>query len=309
MKRYLFKILRMGLCLVMPFVLFFAYIHTLPSYGDKSIGATIRYKIDLIEQTEGERVILVGGSSSPYGTICTDIEKELERPCINIGATAYLGLEYYINILEKYSKPGDIIVIAPEHMLLMGESIDYTTMWISVGSDIDAIKCVPYSYYSGMFSSFYDYSKLRYDNRNKEENNGIHDHFGPKGDVVIGRESLLASGYNTQDIITFSSEKIFYDNLDLINRFYKKAEEQNIKVFFAYAPVDKLAIASSKESNMQFEHAVSEYVNTPVILDFETAVMEAEYFYDTNNHLTSEGAKIYTANLIEGLKKNLNKAN
>ena len=292
----------MGLCLAMPFVLFFTYIHSLPSYGDKSIGATIRYKIDLIQQTEGERIILVGGSSSPYGTICSEIETELERTCINIGATAYLGLEYYINILEKYSKSGDIIVIAPEHMLLMGESIDYTTMWISVGSDIDAIKCVPYNYYSGMFSSFYGYSKLRYDSRNKEQSHGIHDHFGPKGDVVIEREALLASGYNTQDIITFSSDKIFYENLDRINKFYKKAKEQNIKVFFAFAPVDQLAISSSKEANEQFEQAVREYINTPVVLDFDTAVMEAEYFYDTNNHLTSEGAKIYTANLIEGLK-------
>lgn len=295
----------MGLCLVMPFALFFAYINTLPSYGDKSIGATIRYKIDLIEQTEGERIILVGGSSSPYGTICADIEKELERTCINIGATAYLGLEYYINILDKYSKPGDVIVIAPEHILLMGESIDYTTMWISVGSDIDAIKCVPYSYYSGMFSSFYGYSKLRYDNRNKEHDIGIHDHFGPKGDVIIKRESILESGYNTQDIITFSSDKIFYENLDLINRFYKKAEEQNIKVFFAFAPVDQLAIASSKESNRQFEHTVIEYIDAHVILDFDTSVMQAGYFYDTNNHLTSEGAEIYTANLIKGLKEEL----
>ena len=293
----------MIITLIIPFAIYYGYIRSFPSYGDKSIGATIRYKIDLIQQTEGERIILVGGSSSPYGTICDEFEKIFDKPCINIGATAYLGLEYYINILDAYAREGDIVVLAPEHILYKGQSVDYCTMWISVGDDLDALRLIPISYYAGMFSAFKDYSALRKNSNDNATQGQINSHFGPKGDVIIERERLLESGYNIQDIIYLDKEQICWDNLKLINDFCKKAERKDISVYMAFAPVNKLAIATDNEENTAFEKAIREYINAEFLVDLDTSIMAGEYFYDSNNHLTTAGAKIYTANMIDGLKE------
>lgn len=293
----------MMISLALPFAIYAGYVYSLTPYGDGSIGATIRYKIDLLKETEGERIILVGGSSSPYGTICEDFEEVFDKPCINIGATAYLGLEYYINILENHARKGDTVVIGPEHILLQAESIDYTTVWIAIGEDWDAISLLPVSYYSGLFSTFKNYSGLRIADKDVPYGVRIHPYFGPKGDVIIERESILQSGYNREDIVQLSEDKIYWDNLDLINKFTRFAAKKGITVCFAFAPLNRLAVSSSDEQNRLFASSISDYIEAPIVVDFDTSIMNCEYFYDSNNHLTSAGAKIYTANMIEGLKK------
>ncbi|MEG0180091.1 MAG: hypothetical protein RR654_11115, partial [Oscillospiraceae bacterium] len=163
MKKYFVKFLAFILALCVPFAILFFYVQSLPSIHNKSIGATIRYKIELVKNTAQDtpRIILVGGSSSPYGTICSEFTKEFNLPCINIGATAYLGLEYYISAINKYARKGDIVIFAPETIILRDKNIDYFTMWTSVDNDKAALKCIPLSYYPGMAFSFLEYSKTK----------------------------------------------------------------------------------------------------------------------------------------------------
>ena len=287
---------------MLPFAIYFAYVHTMPTYGDNSIAGTIRYKIDLIKDTEGERIILVGGSSSPYGTVCEEFEKAFNRPCINIGATAYLGWEFYMNILDSYAREGDVVVLAPEHILLKDDAVGHITVLTGIGEKKEAWKHVPLSYYPGLFMAHFQYTKFRIEYADRSPNGAIHSHFGPKGDVILERESELEEGFRSEDMILLKPELIYNKNLKLINKFNKKAEEKGITVLFAFAPVDELAIESSDEENKAFETAVVNKLDIPVVLDLETSMMEGKYFYDSNNHLTTAGAQIYTANLIEGLK-------
>lgn len=302
MKKYIFKIIVLAFSIALPFMIYFMYVHSMPSYGDNSIAGTIRYKIDLIKETEGERIILVGGSSSPYGTICDEFERAFDRPCINIGATAYLGWELYINILDSYARPGDVVVLAPEHILLKDDAVGHITVLTGIGESKDAWKHVPLRYYPGLFTAHFQYTKFRIEYSDRSPNGAIHSHFGPKGDVVIERESVLPEGYNDDDMISLKPELIYKRNLKLINKFSHKAAEKGITVLFAFAPVDELAIESTDEQNKAFENAVTEYIDIPCILDLDTSIMPGEFFYDSNNHLTSAGSEIYTAEMIKGLR-------
>ena len=47
---------------------------------------SIYTKQQLLEQTPGSRVILVGGSSVPYSIECETVSKAMEMPCISMGA-------------------------------------------------------------------------------------------------------------------------------------------------------------------------------------------------------------------------------
>lgn len=305
MKKYFIKIAAMAMALILPFAVWYGYIQQLQGFSKGSVGATIQYKIDLIKDTEGSRVVLVGGSSSPYGTVCADIAQQMDMPCINIGATAYLGLEYYTKVLDRYVNEGDIVVIAPEHILLNNQSIDYTTVWMSVENDADALSCIPVSYYPGMFSTFKKYSEDKISSLGTQTEDSFHSDFGPNGDVVAYREPILEHGYNTQDLISFDSSLIYHKNLKLINHIARKIENKGATAVFAFAPVNRLAVQTDDAQHTQYQQAVDSAVDISIVLGLGDAVMDGSYFFDSNNHLTTEGAQIYTQKLIDGLKEYL----
>ena len=301
MARYIKKMLALAVAVALPFVIWIGVLLAIPDHRGGSIAATIRYKTDLLQSTEGPRVIFAGGSSSPYGTVCAEVAQQLDCNAICVGATAYLGLPFYLRMLEVYAEEGDVIVLAPEYSLLTGESTDYSLVWEGAGQDPDVWRCLPVSYLPGMFSSSVSYLKLKLEALPYGAG-GYNEAFGPLGDVTLYRESMLENGYVSGDPIDFSPERLYAENLERINRFAEKMERRKITVLFAFAPADRLAVVSDEEETADFAQRVEELLEIPVILPLSKAMMEGEYFYNSNNHLTTEGAQINTQNLIDGIR-------
>ena len=113
---------------------------------------------------------------------------------------------------------------------------------------------------------------------------------------------MLENGYVSGDPIDFSPERLYAENLERINRFAEKMERREITVLFAFAPADRLAVVSDEEETADFAQRVEELLEIPVILPLSKAMMEGEYFYNSNNHLTTEGAQSNTQNLIDGIR-------
>ena len=301
MARYIKKMLALAVAVALPFVIWIGVLLAIPDHRGGSIAATIRYKTDLLQSTEGPRVIFAGGSSSPYGTVCAEVAQQLDCNAICVGATAYLGLPFYLRMLEVYAEEGDVIVLAPEYSLLTGESTDYSLVWEGAGQDPDVWRCLPVSYLPGMFSSSVSYLKLKLEALPYGAG-GYNEAFGPLGDVTLYRESMLKNGYVSGDPIDFSPERLYAENLERINRFAEKMERRKITVLFAFAPADRLAVVSDEEETADFAQGVEELLEIPVILPLSKAMMEGAYFYNSNNHLTTEGAQINTQNLIDGIR-------
>ena len=300
MKKYLLKSLALALAVLLPFVLWFGYLFTIPDHRGGTIASTIRYKTDLLQTTPGPRVIFAGGSSSPYGTDCAAAADAFGRNTICVGATAYLGLPLYLELLDQYALAGDVIVLAPEHSLLQGDNTNYSLVWEAAGHDPDVWKSVPLSYYPGLFSSSVEYYHMKKDALSRPAA-AYHADFGPLGDVVTPRTTLLESGYNTQDPISLTADSVFEDNIQRINHFAHRMEKRGVTVLFAFAPTDRLAVTTGPQDNAAFADTVAAGLDIPVILPLETALMDGKYFYDSNSHLTSEGAALNTQNLVNGV--------
>ena len=200
MKRFAAKLLCMLLALALTLALWVAAILALPDRMQGTIAATMHTKADLLQDTAGQpRIIFAGGSSSPYGTVCRMVEEELGCTAINVGATAYLGLEFYLQLLEQHACEGDVIVLAPERTMLAENGTDYTLVWQAAGNDPDVWAAVPLSYLPGLFCASDDYYRLRRGASDAQADVTYHPDFGPLGDVTLQRETLLASGWDTQD--------------------------------------------------------------------------------------------------------------
>ena len=303
MKQFLIKCAALAVAIALPFAAWFGWMLRLPDPLAGSIAGSIRFKADLLQQVEGPRVIFAGGSSSPYGTNCQMVTDQLGVNAFTVGATAYLGIDLYLNLLEEHARPGDVIVLAPESSLMLTDATDYSLVGMGAGTDPDIWRCMPLRYLPGLFTAGYRYYQLKTE---PGTDTGFDRRFGPMGDVVIERESKLENGYNSGDLFALAPENIRGKTIRQINRFAAKMEKRGVTVLYAFAPYAKLAVATTPDQAAAYGQAITDRLDIPVILTLEQAAFDGEYMYDSNNHLTTAGAAINTQNLIDGLRPYLN---
>lgn len=102
-------------------------------------------------------------------------------------------------------------------------------------------------------------------------------------------------------MVSLSADVLDQDNLRAIRTFADKMEQRGVTVLFSHAPLNALCVTSSTEENAGYAQAVREQLELPVLVDYPDAVMDADLFYDSNNHLNTEGTALYTQKLIDGL--------
>jgi hypothetical protein len=60
-------------------------------------------------------IIMIGGSNVSFSSNSKILKDSLNRPIINTGLIAGLGLKFMLDHTSKYLLPGDIVVISPEY--------------------------------------------------------------------------------------------------------------------------------------------------------------------------------------------------
>ena len=162
MKRLILRLVCFFLALLAVPLGYFAWVQSLPAMSRGSLMGSILIKQQLAENTPGARILVVGGSSVPYSIQCEVIQQQTGMPCIAMGATAYLGLEYYLSLLEDHLHQGDLVILAPEIVMLQDQE-SYSTTWMAVENDPGLLAAVPLSYWPGMVSGYYTYSRQKLD--------------------------------------------------------------------------------------------------------------------------------------------------
>ena len=117
-KRFVLRLVCFFLALCAVPAAYFCYVQSLPAMYRGSLMGSVLAKQETLRGTEGARILVVGGSSVPYAIECETVAEQTGMPCIALGATAYLGIEYYLSLLHDELHEGDIVVIAPEFTML-----------------------------------------------------------------------------------------------------------------------------------------------------------------------------------------------
>ena len=228
-------------------------------------------------------------------------------PCIALGATAYLGIEYYLALIDDELHPGDIVVLAPEFAMLQNV-VSYSTTWTAVENSPALLAALPVSYWPGMVSSYYTYSRQKLDlHRQKGAPTATAQEqyaafgFGPWGDIVTERESILESGCDKNNLLTLDDTSLSDDVVKAVRRFAKKAQKAGATVVLTWAPFDELAYTGTTQQLEEFQMQLETQTNLPYIGQLADCMLPAKLFYDSNNHLTSQGAELRTQMLLDDL--------
>jgi len=304
MKTLKIKILLFGVIMVFFYLL--AFLLPAPKTNQNSLFGNID-KMKLLTNTTTPKIVLVGGSNVSFGINSERIQAELQKPTINMGLHASVGLKYMLEQVIPFIDSNDIVVVCPEfqqygkgfyggdELLMMVHDVKAPgSPGISPGHYWKIIENLPY--YVGAKYRMSIRNMLNYDDQLK----GVYtrSQFNTFGDAVA-HLGLPQKNLSPKPINVMPQENIIIE----INCYAKKINDKGAHFMFGFPSICESAYTMSDNlSAFRQELFAPGLIDFDVISELEDYVFEDHLFYDTVYHLNREGREIRTSQLIEDIK-------
>jgi hypothetical protein len=314
MKKKLFYLWAL---LLVPIVLLLS-VFCLPSQYEKSYMGELKYKYNRLKNTDGKRIIIVGGSGMAFDVDSSLIKENFpEYEVVNLGMYAALGTASVLDMAISKVHDGDLVIFAPEQskQTLSGYlGGDYA--WQALDG---AFYLLPYFFNSEknislMLAAFprFAMEKLRlFITASAPDPDSVYrkSAFNEYGDIAdLLPQNVMIRGYDKNMEISYDNDMISADYIDYLNDCCSLISKKGGTLLFAYCPANRQAVSelidtSDKSTALDdYAHFLSEHLSFEIIGNPHNSVMDSEWFYDTNFHLNSSGKKLYTRQLIRDLK-------
>jgi hypothetical protein len=270
-------------------------------------------KYDLLKNTQQsnlKRIILVGGSNVAFGFDSDMIAKETNKECINMGLLAGIGLDIYLNMVKKYGKNGDIIVLCLEFPLYSDPDISYEHLLKIVENHYYLYQFIGIKQWASMLGKYpnYVFDKMKYflthtqpvHYKNKAYNRA---NFNKHGDVSFERpDNIMKKGFLVDKGTLISADIISYNFIKKINKFCDYVNKKGATVYVSFPSRNESASNFSDKQINNFCIKLESELDAEIISDIYNYILPAQYFYDTNYHLNDKGVNLRTSILLKDLK-------
>lgn len=266
--------------------------------------ASVLDKIDRLESIQEPKIILVGNSNVAFGFDSAMLEEAMGMPVVNLGLHGGLGNKFHQNMAKRSINQGDIVVICHNDYGNKSEKIgDYRLAWITVENHFDLWSLIPADEWRYMISGFPDYGLssmllwlFRMGNKDPQTVYS-RNRFNEYGDISMERtESTFEWTEGSVDILTVEEEGV-----ESVNEFCAFCKERGAYVVIAGYPIGEGQYTPDHALYDATWAKLREKADCPVISNIEDYFFDYSLFYDTNLHLTTEGAQIRTKQLIKDL--------
>lgn len=307
MKKAWIRFLAFLLIFALPIVAVGAVVFCLPARFEKSFLGEFDDKVERLYQTEGEKIIFVGGSSLAFGLDAELLSETLGKPVINFGLYATLGTKVMLDYSKDAIGKGDIVVIAPE-MNAQTWSLYFNAeaMWQAADGHFSLLRYLDSEDIPAMLGGFWKFaaSKAKYHRMDVSPTSGIYraDSFDDFGFVRYNRDkdyNTMPGGVDSGMQIDFSTDMISADFIAYVNEYVKYAEKKGATVYLSACPMNENALAPGLELE-DLENYVAfldEKFDCEVLGDPNNMIYPSGYFFDSNFHLNSAGAVLHTRQL------------
>lgn len=312
MKKVIIAIICLIIVLAIPVIGLPVYAKAIPDvYGDTYLAA-MADKHDRLHSIDGEKIILVGGSSMAFGVDSRAIERETGMSVVNMGLYAALGSKTTLDLTESGIKKGDIVIFAPE-MDRQAYSL-YTDAQITLQT-LEAkksmIRDIPVKEWAGLFNALPQYveesKKLSASGVPHPTNAYSRSAFNEYGDNVYQRPyNIMPDLYLTSNTIEIDNSLIDEAFIDYLNDYIKRVRKKGAQFYFTFPPMNRLALTQdSYENRIAVYNALVEKLDCEIIGNIEDHIMDEGYFYDSNYHLNDSGVTYNTKVLVGDIKRQL----
>lgn len=312
-SRAFLRFLALLLAVLLPLPILVSAVFLVPDvYGETFLGA-LAPKLERLRETEGKRIVVVGGSSVAFGLDSELLKRETGYEVVNFGLYATLGTRVMLDLSRGELREGDIVILAPEldrqtlSLYFNGEAV-----WQAADSDLSILRGVHSDNYGDLAATLGGYLSAVlprvFSGEGAISPSGVYrrDSFNEYGDVIYPREyNVMTAGYDVNQTVSLTPDLYDAEFIAYLNEYVADAEEAGATVYYTFCPVNRSALAEGTDEAAlaEFYRFVAESLDCPVISDPNALIMDEGYFYDTNFHLNDAGVTVRTANLIEDLRR------
>jgi hypothetical protein len=274
-------------------------------------------KHHLLVQQPSRRIVFVGGSNLAFGLDSAEIERALGYHPINMGLDAGLGLDFMLQEVEPFLKPGDVVVLSPEYEHFIDwYRGDIETLFAEIENQPRSIRFLTFR----NLALFLDQGLVVIGDITRKSisflNGGVHvtleqlqnspyrpSGFNRFGDVIahyhLAPKAFLVTKLK-QPTPTSISQVI-----NRLNKFNNRCRRNAILVFYSYPPIFQGQLQENAAIIHEIAVNLSQRLNFPLLDTPEEMSFPLDYFFDLAYHLNVVGIQIRTGHLIEKLRDRL----
>ena len=290
-----------------------------------SYFATFADKFDRLLSLAGQRkLVLFSGSSTRFGYDSAMLDEAFEDyDVVNMGVFAYTGAAPQLLLILECMGEGDILLHSPEfdaaqrQFCTRSDLEDNFFRMMEANYDmvsrLDLRECgsaftgltAYLSVKAGMDEKAYSLSPSGFD----EDGNPVAEpSYNEYGDYCLYRP-------NSEDDRPIYGLPVDYtvrsfpkaQFLDPLNAMYRRFLDRGVRVYFTYAPRNRLAVSadSTRTARAELDAWLRANLCVPVISGIEDSLVSGRYLYGTDNHLSTEGVALRTQQIIQDLNAQL----
>lgn len=297
------------LLLLLPLALCFCAFLLPPQYEESFMGE-LKYKCDRLQKTDGNRIILVGGSGAAFGIDSALIEGAFpDRKAVNFGMYAALGTTAMLDLSEGDVREGDIVIVMPEQdPQTLSCHFNGEYMWQGVDGAFHLLFRLDGDCLNSMLGQFPYFAARKCSymlSGQPPQPDEVYrrSSFNAYGDIDIPACSanIMPDGYDPNTPIRFDEAVLSDDFVEKLNEYVDTLTRRGAIVWYYFCPINESAVANDANVDLYYDYLQSR-LHCQIIGNPHDCVMESGWFYDTNFHLNNSGKIIYTRNLIRAIK-------
>ena len=298
------------ICIILPLIIILGTGFLLPAQFNDTYMGELAEKTDRLYSTKGEKIVIIGGSSVPFGVDSKLLEEMVGRPIINFGLYGSIGTKAMLDISKGAINKGDVIIIAPEtdaqtYSLYYGAD----SVWQSCDGNISLLFKTGGDNAKAMFGSYWKFctQKMKYIFKGeKPQTSGVYSKssFDEYGYIVYDRPYNIMEGrYDPTSIIKINKDIISEDFVDYLNEYIEFAEKKGAKVYMSFSPMNEDALDpdTTLEDLEEFVGYLKDNLKCEIMSDMNNYIYRSGYFYDSNFHMNNAGAIMHTSNLAHDI--------
>lgn len=289
-----------------------------PVYKDTFVGE-LSDKYELLNRAEGEKIVVIGGSSAAFGINSKMIEEHLGMSTVNFGLYANLGTKMMLDLSRGGIGEGDIIILAPElNSQTLSLYFNGETALQAMDGSFGMLSKIDKANYVDLLGALWSFAsgKLYYTASGKTpENSGAYrkEWFNENGDNTYDRPYNVMSTVPKNITLDFKVDKTdgvtteYERFIDYVNEYTAYCESRGARVYFSFAPMNEAALTdyNTEENIYAFYENLCKSLRCRVISNVNDYIMDEGYFFDSEFHLNNSGVTVRTVRLIDDIKREL----
>lgn len=292
-----------GKILIVGIIVILCCLHIMPQYHQGYLASVID-KEQRLKSIEEAKIVLIGDSNLTFGIDSEMIEEAMGMPVVNMGLHGGLGNDFHEKMAIQNVNEGDIYIICHTDYS-NDEIINPLALWLVMEDNFHLWSMLDGEALWQLYHSFPAYLKNCIDlyvegEGNQEVTGSVYRRgaFNKYGDIEVARNQ--GTYVFTEESVKVPS--ISKEGIERINALNDYLGKQGATLLIAGYPIAYGEYTPDKEKYVEFQEELEKQMNCPVISDFTDYMYEYEYFFDTELHLTSEGASRRTGQLITDLQ-------